>query len=388
MAVYRPKYKDLKTGRLVYSRVYWFEFTYAGNRIRESSKQTKKTLAHIAEDNRRKELERSYAGLPTGETPKDRIRTVKAALASYQRTYPVNHRQKSVDVVSERSPHLLRHLGSLLMPDLTEERMRVYMADRKAEAVGNRTINIELGILARAIGSKWSILWPKLKHLEEPHDVGRALTTDEEQRLVDTAMWNRSRMIGPIIRVALMTGMRRDEIRLLRWRQINFYGKEITVGRAKTEAGKGRVIPFGPMLEAVLNAYASWYASKLGPIDPDWYVFPLSNRSKPADPTKPISDFKKAWDSVRDTAGVRCRFHDLRHTVCTKMAEAGIPEATMLAIMGHMSRAMLERYSHIRRAAKVDAMAAVEARSAFSGGVLQEVPKVNAFGSSKAAVTH
>jgi len=27
------------------------------------------------------------------------------------------------------------------------------------------------------------------------------------------------------------------------------------------------------------------------------------------------------------------------------MAEAGVPESTMLSIMGHMSRAMLERYS-------------------------------------------
>jgi hypothetical protein len=38
------------------------------------------------------------------------------------------------------------------------------------------------------------------------------------------------------------------------------------------------------------------------------------------------------------------------------MAEAGVPESTMLALMGHMSRAMLERYSHIRMAAKRTAM--------------------------------
>ena len=163
---------------------------------------------------------------------------MKAALASYEKMYPVDHRQKSVDVVSERSPHLIRHLGSLLMPDLTEERMRTYMAVRKSEGVGNRTINIELGVLARAVGSKWSILWPKLKHLEEAHDVGRALAAAEEQRLVDVAIRNRSRMIGPIVRIALMTGMRRDEIRALRWRQIDFEAKEITVGRAKTEAGR------------------------------------------------------------------------------------------------------------------------------------------------------
>jgi len=38
------------------------------------------------------------------------------------------------------------------------------------------------------------------------------------------------------------------------------------------------------------------------------------------------------------------------------MAEAGVPESTMQAIMGHMSRAMLERYSHIRMAAKREAV--------------------------------
>ena len=41
------------------------------------------------------------------------------------------------------------------------------------------------------------------------------------------------------------------------------------------------------------------------------------------------------------------------------MAEAGVPESTMLALVGHMSRAMLERYSHIRMAAKRQAVEAL-----------------------------
>jgi hypothetical protein len=51
------------------------------------------------------------------------------------------------------------------------------------------------------------------------------------------------------------------------------------------------------------------------------------------------------------------------------MAEAGTPESTMLALMGHMSRAMMERYSHIRMAAK---RTAVEALS------LKQIPKTEA----------
>jgi hypothetical protein len=45
------------------------------------------------------------------------------------------------------------------------------------------------------------------------------------------------------------------------------------------------------------------------------------------------------------------------------MAEAGISESSMLSLMGHMSRAMLERYSHIRMAAKREAVESLSVRS-------------------------
>ncbi len=46
------------------------------------------------------------------------------------------------------------------------------------------------------------------------------------------------------------------------------------------------------------------------------------------------------------------RFHDLRHQAITEMAEAGVSDATLMAVSGHMSRRMLEHYSHVRMAAK------------------------------------
>jgi integrase len=51
---------------------------------------------------------------------------------------------------------------------------------------------------------------------------------------------------------------------------------------------------------------------------------------------------------VRRAAGVNCRLHDLRHTFCTKLAEAGIPEQVMLDMMGHVSQAMMKRWSDVR----------------------------------------
>ena len=70
-----------------------------------------------------------------------------------------------------------------------------------------------------------------------------------------------------------------------------------------------------------------------------------------------MTEVKHGWNPLRKAASVSCRLHDLRHTFATRLAENGVPESTMLALMGHMSRAMLERYSHIRMAAKRQAVA-------------------------------
>ena len=62
--------------------------------------------------------------------------------------------------------------------------------------------------------------------------------------------------------------------------------------------------------------------------------------------------WKVAWESARKAAGVSCRFHDLRHTFISRLAESQASDSTIMALAGHVSRAMMERYSHIRMEAK------------------------------------
>jgi integrase len=101
----------------------------------------------------------------------------------------------------------------------------------------------------------------------------------------------------------------------------------------------------------VFTTNAAWFTNRFGAAEAEHHLFPFG-KPMPSDPTRPITDISSAWDSLRDGAGVKCRLHDMRHTVATKMAEAGTPESTMLSLLGHMSSAMLERYSHIRMTAK------------------------------------
>jgi Phage integrase family len=58
---------------------------------------------------------------------------------------------------------------------------------------------------------------------------------------------------------------------------------------------------------------------------------------EPTDPTRHITELKRSWSELRTRTGVFCRPHDFRHTFATGLAERGVSEGTMLALMGHMS---------------------------------------------------
>jgi Phage integrase family len=67
------------------------------------------------------------------------------------------------------------------------------------------------------------------------------------------------------------------------------------------------------------------------------------------------------------------RFHDLRHSSITMLAEGSASEQTIRSIAGHLSARMLEHYSHIRKEAKRRALAALCAPKADTDRVITAV---------------
>ena len=82
----------------------------------------------------------------------------------------------------------------------------------------------------------------------------------------------------------------------------------------------------------------------------------------PKDPTRPITSFKTAWIKVRKKARVKGRWHDNRHTLVTELSESGAGDEVIMSIAGHVSRAMLSRYSHVRMEAKRRALDEIATR--------------------------
>jgi integrase len=220
---------------------------------------------------------------------------------------------------------------------------------------------MELGELSRAIGRTWRELWPKVRKLEERKDIGLALSAEQQHSLLDAVESGKSSILKTLIPTLLLTGMREDEAFTMQWRQVDLLNAHLTVGRAKSSSGTGRVIPINDELLPILKSHRQWFVENFGNPRPDHYVFPWGSPI-PKDPSRHVIEVKTAWTKARSEAKVSCRLHDLRHTYATQLAENGVPESTMLALMGHMSRTMLERYSHIRMAAKKAAVAGVTLR--------------------------
>jgi integrase len=372
VAVYRPRYKDHKTKETRESAVWWYRFYFAGKKYEGSTGTEKKTLARAIEKRKREEAVKTHAGVPI-ERPEERTDTVTERTDAYIRRYELTHggRPKSVAWVRERTAHLRRLLGRLRLHELSETRIEEYMSKRLSEGAGNRSVNMELENLSRALGKTWRELWPKLSRLEEPSGKGRRITEDEQRKLLEAAARNRSRYIYPYLMIESNAVLRADEVRLLRWGDVDLMGREFRIGRAKSEAGAGRMTPMNHQLFGALSMYASWYMSKLGELRPEWFVFPFSSRQRPVDPTRPITTLKTAWSAVRAAAGVQCRLHDFRHTTATRMLERGIPPDTVKKLAGWISPKMIDRYYHPNAEARREAVKVLEESSAVVQAVVQ-----------------
>src|SRR4051794_17332562 len=105
----------------VYKRggVWWYEFIFAGKRVRECAQSTSKTVAKEAEKNRRRALERTLAGLPA-EKAANRIRSISDLVKPYLSAYALTHREKSVLFATGRLANVIRLIGTTLLPDLNE----------------------------------------------------------------------------------------------------------------------------------------------------------------------------------------------------------------------------------------------------------------------------
>ncbi len=365
MGLYRPQYKDKKTGELKQSKIWYYDFFFAGRRIKESAKTKSKTVAKEAEKRRRRELEEGFNGI--SDLRDERIRGIRELAQAFLKDYEVRQ-PKSARFAEYATSHLRRLLGGLIAVDVTDRTVIKYQTDRLKEDAAPKTINEEVGFLLRLLpiaqaGALRALLRQQKKlKLKANKAIGKAFSGDEKQALVAAAKAApRSKAIHMATMLALHAGMRDKEIRTVQWSRLNLESRIVTVGESKTDAGTGRTIPMNGDLFAAAVEYAKWYTNRFGVAQPNWYVFPFG-KPRPSDPTRPQTSLKTAWRNVRAKSKVEGRFHDTRHTFVTDLAESGAGDEVIRDMAGHVSRDMLKHYSHIRTETKRRAVEALSAK--------------------------
>jgi integrase len=354
-------------------KIWWYEFEFRGQRIRESAHSRNKGIAERIERERRRQLELGVAGLEEVKRPSLFSVAMKAYLAERK-----PHWAEKTNVLQEISyRHLEPHLSRLLVTDVKGEHISRYQQAKLKEGASPRSINIDIALVRQLLKKhrRWANIQPDVKMLRERSDIGRALSKDEEHRLLAACKKSHSRSLYPAVLLSLHTGLRNGELRLLQWRQIDLIEKQIAVGKSKTAGGEGRIIPLSETAFAVITDWRRQFPDA----SPAHYVFPTERyglagedgylEGKMAayntDPTKPIGSWKVAWTAVRTVAKVDCRWHDMRHTFVSRMAESHASDATIMALAGHLSRKMMERYSHTRVEAKRSAIAVLDRQQAL-----------------------
>lgn len=247
------------------------------------------------------------------------------------------------DDISRWSKHLAPVFADKTPADLVTldiDRLRIRLKDQKHLAPATikqvivllkRIINygVQRGLCPPFDPSRLHFQMPKVNN-EKTED----LTADELARLQDAIANARDWRAAGVLRLAMLTGMRRGELLALRWDHID------------TERGFLRIVEpkGGRDVSIPLNMEARRVIANL-PRTESPYVFPNRTGGRCFDLRKPLVAIKKA-------AGLPADFricHGLRHFFASSLASSGkVDMYTLQRLLTHKTPAMTARYAHLR----------------------------------------
>ena len=149
--------------------------------------------------------------------------------------------------------------------------------------------------------------------------------------------------LKPMVLLTLNTGMRRGEVFNLKWSDVDFSRKQLSVEGTTAKSGQTRHIPLN---KEALKLLENW---KLQSKDSLVFASPVTGER--------FDNVKRSWEALRERAGLpNFWFHDLRHTFASKLVMAGQDLYVIKELLGHSTIQMTERYAHLAPDLKANAV--------------------------------
>ena len=363
------------------SKVWTMDFMFMGQRIRESTHQTSKTRAQEVHDKRKQKLRDGVSGYKKHSRPL----LMSVAASQWLELRKPAWSPKMYVIEKTNLGHLAPEIGKHLLQDVEPKHISQYQQKRLAEGASPKTINLEIGTLRAVLRHHglWADIQRWVKMLPANEEIGRALSTEEERRLLDACAKSRSRSLSPFVVLAMETGARYGVLRTLQWSRIDFQKDCVQFGKDKTASGTGRLVPLSPRAMATLRFWAEQFPNRR---DTD-YVFPSERYGASGDefkacvystdPETPMARFKASWENAKKEAGLDCRFHDLRHTFVSRAIERGVPLPKIAKLVGWAPATMVRmaaRYGHFNLESLREAVTPVSAEIPARSPVNPPVP--------------
>jgi len=259
--------------------------------------------------------------------------------------------------------------GNTIIAKVRPTDLKDYQTKREKAGMAPATIDHEIGKTRtmisvafddRKISGETMRTFKAVKNLlKKGSDVrDRILTHDEFNRLCEYS----ARHILKILTMGYYTGMRRGEILNLTWDKVDMKNRFIHLEATDTKDKEKRSIPICDELHKMLINVTRHIK------DPHVFLFR----------GKPVSDIRTGLVKACKKAGIIYgRFkkggfvlHDLRHTFNTNLRKSGVSESVIMAITGHSTREMFDRYNTVDMD---DTRQAVKSLEVFFQNVTQNV---------------
>ena len=279
--------------------------------------------------------------------------------------YHLKEKSKTLKSYADYIKRLNTVFGAIVVSEIHIGHIREYQR-LKIKSYHPRSVNHDLRLMGRIL--KKAGLWKDLKEhyrpLPEPKwTPPRVLTDDQEQHLFEVAARNEAYSLAYwVASLTNNTSASGVELRFLQRKHVHMEldPPELYIPEAKNNY-RERKIPLNErgaiQMQRILDRAESLCSTR-----PEHFVFPFRLHRGSYDPTKPASEswLRKQWDKMRKEAGFPwLRPHDMRHQIVTKLLEDGQPEEVVRAIAGHVSREMMEHYSHTRTKRKFQALQSI-----------------------------
>jgi integrase len=357
-SIYRRKWKN-PDGTVYESEILWIKYRQNGRTMRESTEGTSEAKARKMLRSREGDVEH---GIPI-DPQRNRI-TFDDAAKDLENEYEINGRKTLKHAQRRIKLHLKPTFGGKRLASISTDAVRAFCAARKKAKAANAEINRETALLKRmftlALQEGKTTAKPYIPMLKEDN-VRRGFfereSFDQVRALLPVE-------VQPVVTFAYLTGWRRkSEILGLQWRQVDFEAREVRLDPGTTKNGQGRVYPFTAELETLLKAQHEDHKrlKKAGTICP--YVFHREGER--------IKDFKASWKTATKAAGCPGRIlHDFRRTAVRSLERAGVPRSAAMAMVGHKTEAIYQRYAIVdaatlrEAASKIDEANGTEAQRA------------------------